>query len=118
MLLRRHLVDLESGVTDLEISKKIAAPSDLIGTAQAAQMSGHSRRYVATLIDQHQLKGASISAGRHRRVSRATALEWKEQHPASSKDADLRTQGQKIGACWSPEAQLVRRVKALAAQKE
>ena len=70
MLLRRHLVGLESGVTDLEISKKIAAPSDLIGTAQAAQMLGYSRPYVAMLIDQNQLKGATVSAGGHRRVSR------------------------------------------------
>ena len=68
MLLIRHLVGIESEVAGLELSKKIAAPSDLIGTAQAAQMLGYSRPYVAMLIDQNQLKGATVSAGGHRRV--------------------------------------------------
>ena len=63
---------------------------------------------------QNPLKGATVSKGGHRRVSRAVVLEWKEQHQASGKGADLRTKGQKISAYKSPEAEVVRRVKALA----
>ena len=117
MLLIRHLVDIESQDAGIEIPKSIATASDLIGTAQAAELLGYSRPHVAMLIDQNQLKGATVSKGGHRRVSRAVVLEWKEQHQASGKGADLRTKGQKIGAYKSPEAEVVRRVKALAKRR-
>ena len=63
MLLIKHLVGIE--VAGLALSKKIAAPSDLIGTAQTAPMLVYSRPQVAILIDQLQLKGATVSAGGH-----------------------------------------------------
>lgn len=117
MLLIRHLVEIESQDAGIEISKTVATADDLIGTAQAAELLGYSRPYVAMLIDQNQLKGATRSAGGHRRVSRAAVLEWKEKHKVSGKGADLRTEGQKIGAYKSPEAEVVRRVKALASKQ-
>jgi excisionase family DNA binding protein len=40
-------------------------------TAQAAELLGYSRPYVAMLIDQNKLTGVTVSAGGHRRVSRA-----------------------------------------------
>ena len=69
------------------------------------------------LIDQNKLKGASVSAGGHRRVSRAAVLEWKENHQVLGKSNDMRAEGQKIGAYKSTEAEVVRRVKALASSQ-
>lgn len=119
LLLMRHLVDIESQDAGIEIPNMVATASDLIGTAEAAELLGYSRPYVAMLIDQNQLKGATRSAGGHRRVSRAAVLEWKAQHQASSKGSgsSMRAEGQKIGAYKSSEAQAVHRVKELAAQK-
>jgi excisionase family DNA binding protein len=114
MLLIRHLVDVESQQLGLETSHKPAATDDLISTAKAAELLGYSRPYVAMLIDQKKLVGATVSAGGHRRVSRAAVLAWKERHQAEIEPNDIRTEGQKIGAYKSTESDAVRRIKALA----
>jgi excisionase family DNA binding protein len=118
LLLIRHLVDIESQTVGIEIPKQPAATPDLISTAQAAELLGYSRPYVAMLIDQNKLKGATVSSGGHRRVSRAAVLDWKAKLQVTEKSADLRaalrTEGQKIGAYKSTEADALRRVKALA----
>ena len=110
----RHLVDIESQSVGIEMHKPVVAANDLISTVQAAKLLGYSRPYVAMLIDQHKLKGATVSAGGHRRVSRAAVLDWKAKHQVTGKAADLLTEGQKAGAYKSTEADAVRRVKALA----
>ncbi len=109
----RHLVDIESQSVGIDMPKSVAAANDLISTAQAAELLGYSRPYVAMLIDQNKLKGATVSAGGHRRVSRSAVLDWKTKHQVTGKAADLRTEGQKAGAYKSTEADVVRRVKAL-----
>ncbi len=109
----RHLVDIESQSIGIEMPKSVAAANDLISTAQAAELLGYSRPYVAMLIDQCKLKGATISAGGHRRVSRATVLDWKVKQQVTGKSTDLRTEGQKAGAYRSAEVNALRRVKAL-----
>ena len=118
LLLIRHLVDIESQAAGIEIPKTLAVANDLISTAQAAELLGYSRPYVAMLIDQNKLKGATVSSGGHRRVPRAAVLAWKEKHQAAGKATgkanDLRASGQKIGAYKSAEADVLRRVKALA----
>jgi excisionase family DNA binding protein len=114
LLLIRHLVDIESQTVGIEIPKLPAAAPDLISTAQAAELLGYSRPYVAMLIDQNQLKGATVSAGGHRRVPRSTVLDWKAKHQVTADvRTALRTEGQKIGAYKSTEAEALRRVKAL-----
>lgn len=109
----RHLVDVESRSVGIDMPKSAALASDLISTAQAAELLGYSRPYIAMLIDQNKLKGATISAGGHRRVSLAAVLDWKAKHQVTSKAADLLTEGQKVGAYKSTEADALRRVKAL-----
>lgn len=110
----RHLVDIESQSVGIEMPKAAATANDLISTAQAAELLGYSRPYVAMLIDQNKLKGATVSAGGHRRVSRAAVLDWMANHQVTAKATDLRTAGQTAGAYKSTEADVVRRVKALA----
>ncbi len=117
MLLIRHLVDIESQDAAIDIPKVPAVADDLISTAQAAQILGFSRPYVAMLIDQKKLKGATVSAGGHRRVSRATVMEWKEQHQTPGESLSLRTEGQRIGAYKGAEKDVVRRIKALASSQ-
>lgn len=110
----RHLVDIESQTVGIEVPKSVATANDLISTAQAAELLGYSRPYVAMLIDQNKLKGATVSAGGHRRVSRAAVLDWQSKHQVTGQAPDLRTEGQKSGVYKSTEADVVRRVKALA----
>ena len=109
----RHLVDIESQSVGTELPKSVASANDLLSTAQAAELLGYSRPYVAMLIDQNKLKGATVSTGGHRRVSRAAVLDWKAKHQVTVKAADLRTDAQKAGAYRSTEADALRRVKAL-----
>ncbi len=108
-----HLVDIESQTVGIRMQKSAAAANDLISTVQAAELLGYSRPYVAMLIDQKKLKGATVSAGGHRRVSRAAVLDWKARHQVTDKVNDLRTEGQKVGAYRSTEADTLRRVRAL-----
>jgi excisionase family DNA binding protein len=114
LLLIRHLVDIESQTVGIEVPRPLATANDLISTAQAAQLLGYSRPYVAMLIDQNKLAGATVSAGGHRRVSRAAVLDWKTKHQVTGKTTDLRSEGQKAGAYKSTEAEVMRRIKALA----
>jgi excisionase family DNA binding protein len=109
----RHLVDIESQSVGIELPKSLASANDLLSTAQAAELLGYSRPYVAMLIDQNKLKGATVSTGGHRRVSRAAVLDWKAKHQVTGKAANLLTDGQKAGAYRSTEADALRRVKAL-----
>lgn len=110
----RHLVDIESQTVGVEMPASVTAANDQISTAQAAELLGYSRPYVAMLIDQNKLKGATVSDGGHRRVSRAAVLDWKATHQVTDKTADLRSEGQKAGVYKSTEADVVRRIKAIA----
>lgn len=109
----RHLVDIESQSVGIVMPKSAASANALLSTAQAAELLGYSRPYVAMLIDQNKLKGATVSTGGHRRVPRAAVLDWKAKHQVTGKAADLRTNGQKAGAYTSAEADALRRVKAI-----
>lgn len=116
MQLIRHLVDVENQQLGLETSDSSFPMDDLVSTAQAAEMLGYSRPYVAMLIDQKKLKGATVSAGGHRRVPRSAVLAWKAKHQVAFEPGDIRTEGQKIGAYKSSEADALRRIKALASR--
>ena len=68
-----------SGQVANALHQVLEAAKDLISTAQAAELLGYSRPYVVMLIDQNKLKGATVSAGDHRRVSRAVVMEWHDR---------------------------------------
>jgi excisionase family DNA binding protein len=118
LMLIRHLVDIESQTLGFEIPEPLIASTDLISTAQAAELLGYSRPYVAMLIDQNRLQGATVSAGGHRRVSRAAVLEWKAKHQVTERSANLRAEGQKTGVYKSPEAEAIRRLKAISKSRK
>jgi len=113
LMLIRHLVDIESQTVGIEIPEPLIASTDLISTAQAAELLGYSRPYVAMLIDQNLLQGATVSAGGHRRVSRAAVLAWKTKHQVTARSSSLRAEGQKAGVYQTPEAEAMRRLKAI-----
>lgn len=113
LMLIRHLVDVESQTAGMVLPKMNEATNDLLSTAQAAEILGYSRPYIAMLIDQHKLQGATVSAGGHRRVPRAAVLAWQREHQSTSKAVDSRTEGQKIGVYASTEADALRRINAL-----
>lgn len=98
--------------------KPVISTHDLISTAQAADMLGCSRAWVAMLIDQKRLVGATVAADGRRRVSRAAVLDWKARNQVAGKFTDLRVEGEKAGAYKSTEADVKRRVKALAGGKK
>lgn len=113
ILLIRHLVDIESQQLGIETTGQFSGSNDLLTTAQAAQLLGYSRPYVAMLIDQKKLTGATVSSGGHRRVPRSAVLAWKEKHLGVLNSGELQSEGQTIGAYKSTEEDVLRRMKAL-----
>lgn len=103
MQLIHHLVDIESQSVGIEMSKSVAAANDLNSTAQAAELLGYNRPYVAMLIDQNKLKGATVSAGGHRRVSRAAVLDWKDKHQVTGRPLTCVRTGKVPGPTKAPK---------------
>ena len=84
--------------------------TDLLTTEQAAQLIGHSRPYVAMLIDANKLKGGSVSEVGHRRVPRSSVLAWIKKTNKKNKagDANYRAAALEAGMYDIPEVQVVR----------
>ena len=84
--------------------------TDLLTTEQAAQLMGHSRPYVAMLIDANKLKGGSVSEVGHRRVPRSSVLAWIKKANKKNKagDANYRAAALEAGMYDIPEVQVVR----------
>lgn len=97
MQLIRHLVDIKAGQAGITAPTSTQGADDLISTAEAAELLGYSRPYVAMLIDQQQLEGATQSPGGHRRVPRASVLAWKAKHQVQSSGA-LRTSSSDVSS--------------------
>lgn len=84
--------------------------TDLLTTEQAAQLMGHSRPYVAMLIDANKLKGGSVSEVGHRRVPRSSVLAWIKKANKKNKaaDANYKAAALEAGMYDIPEVQVVR----------
>ena len=83
----RHLAELESQQADIDMPAARSTMDDHISTAQAAEILGYSRPYVAMLIDNKKLAGASVTEGGHRRVPESSVRAWiKEREDRAGKE--------------------------------
>ena len=114
LMLIRHLADIEAEQSGISTPSRSGPADDFLSTAEAAELLGFSRPYVAMLIDQHQLAGAIRSPGGHRRVPRAAVLAWKAQHQAPE-PGKLREEGMESGAYAASEAETLQRIRKLGA---
>ena len=69
------------------------------------------------LVDQGQIAGAILSTGGHRRVPRAAILALQQKQAHDQAAPSMQQDGQESGAYDTPEATVVRRIKALAKKK-
>jgi excisionase family DNA binding protein len=82
----------------------------LLSTADTAEILGFSRTYVAMLVDNGRLPGATLSEGRHRRVPRSTVLQYQATMEAerANKSADYRAAARAGGMYTVSERDLVK----------
>jgi excisionase family DNA binding protein len=62
----------------------------MLTTEEAAELMQCSRPYVAMLIDNKKLAGASVTEGGHRRVPESSVRAWIVEREAKAKQADYR----------------------------
>lgn len=79
----------------------------MLSTEEAAQMMDCSRPYVAMLIDQDQLPGATKTAGGHRKVPQSSVKSWVAAHKVSG-SADYRAAARAAGMYDIPESVYVK----------
>lgn len=112
--------DAESRETRLTLQMHLARVSErlvaglpaieddpMLSTAEAAQMIGCSRPYVAMLIDQDQLLGGTKSAGGHRKVPKSSVETWIDAHKVQG-SADYRKAARESGMYQIPEISYVK----------
>lgn len=108
--MQHHLIQvaedlLSSGGAGAEQSEK------MLTTEQAAEWMDCSRPYVAMLIDNKKLAGATTTTGGHRRVPASSVRAWMKSRESQSKDADYRAAGIDAGMYDVPEQAYVDAVK-------
>jgi excisionase family DNA binding protein len=97
---------LSNGGTGAEQSEK------MLTTEQAAELMACSRPYVAMLIDDKKLAGATTTAGGHRRVPASSVRAWIKSRESQSKDADYKAAGVDAGMYDIPEQTYLSEVKS------
>ena len=108
--IQNHLIQvaenmLNNGSADVEPCEK------MLTTEQAAELMDCSRPYVAMLIDNKKLAGATTTAGGHRRVPASSVRAWIKSREPKSKGADYRAAGIDAGMYDIPEQDYVDVVK-------
>jgi len=76
----------------------------MLTTEEAAELMQCSRPYVAMLIDNKKLSGATITEGGHRRVPEASVRIWIDQRNAKSSVANYRGAAADSGMYEIPES--------------
>lgn len=104
LALQMHLAQVSE---NLVAGLPVAGNDPMLSTEEAAQMMECSRPYVAMLIDQDQLPGATKTAGGHRKVPKSSVEAWIESHKVSG-SANYRAAGQDSGMYDIPESKYVR----------
>lgn len=80
------------------------AREEMITTEQAAHLMGCSRPYVAMLVDDKRLAGATKSSGGHRKIPLSSVRSWMIEHPPVERiDADYRAAAAAAGMYDIPE---------------
>lgn len=79
----------------------------LLTTEAAAELMQCSRPYVAMLIDNKKLAGASVTAGGHRRVPESSVRAWIKEREAATKQSDYRAAAAETGMYAVPEVAFV-----------
>lgn len=79
----------------------------LLTTETAAEMMQCSRPYVAMLIDNKKLAGASVTEGGHRRVPESSVRAWIKEREAKAAQSDYRAAAAETGMYAIPEQEFV-----------
>lgn len=79
----------------------------LLTTEAAAELMQCSRPYVAMLIDNKKLAGASVTAGGHRRVPESSVRAWVREREARSGQSDYRAAAAETEMYAVPETAFV-----------
>ena len=85
----------------------VARSETLLTTEEAADLMQCSRPYVAMLIDNKKLIGASVTEGGHRRVPEKSVRAWIKDRNATSKPSDYRAAAAEGGMYDIPEEAFV-----------
>ena len=84
---------------------------DLLTTEEAAKLLGRSRPWVAMLIDSNALAGTIVSPGGHRKVPRASVLQWIRENAEEGGSSDYRLAGIESGIYAKSEATVLAALK-------
>nr|WP_308937223.1 helix-turn-helix domain-containing protein [Duganella sp. 1411] len=79
----------------------------LLSPEAAAELMHCSRSYVAMLIDNKKLPGASVSEDGHRRVPESSVRQWIKEHEAAAEGADYHAVAEANGMYEVPETAFI-----------
>lgn len=79
----------------------------MLTTEAAAELMQCSRPYVAMLIDNKKLAGASVTEGGHRRVPESSVRAWIKEREAQAKRSNYREAAEQNGMYDIPETAFV-----------
>ena len=88
-------------------SSRTADTKTMLTTEAAAELMQCSRPYVAMLIDNKKLAGASVTEGGHRRVPESSVRAWIEERDAKAAQSDYRAAAAEAGMYAIPEKAFV-----------
>lgn len=83
----------------------------MLTTEAAAELMQCSRPYVAMLIDNKKLAGASVTQGGHRRVPESSVRAWIDEREAKAKQSDYRAAAAEAGMYAIPESAFIESTK-------
>jgi excisionase family DNA binding protein len=98
--MQHHLIQVAEDLLQNTESKVI---DKMLTTEQAATLMHCSRPYVAMLVDNKKLAGATITEGGHRRVPESSVRAWIKSKEEQAAGVDYRAAGVEAGMYEIPE---------------